>query len=198
VKSILRHIAPFALLCAVLAAAVTGDAKDPKRVEARLGKDSTIFSLRVDHRGHLKSGEVFAARIHVNPGKHIHIWGCKMSPEGGLVPLNIQIPDSISEYFKLESVSENGTEQVGYDSNFGTVTYAHNDPYDVIAKIKVKRIANAEVPFYLFVRYQANTEKSCFPPCAVAVPMSVLGEKPVMLPLGRTRNRKRSLPIARS
>jgi len=192
------HLIGLVLIAASTFAAANGYANDPKHIERTLRFDSAIFSLKLNHRGQFKSGQVFEARIHVEPGTCWHIWACDMSTDGGGVPLRVTIPDSLSNFFELQSLKEAGSVEERYDSNFEQVTRAHYEPYDVIAKVKVKRIPNAQVPFFLYVCYQTCNETQCMPPRWFDVPMSARGEAPIMLTLGHVRNHKSLSQFAKS
>ncbi|MDP4198585.1 MAG: cytochrome c biogenesis protein CcdA [Bacteroidota bacterium] len=181
-RSILRYIAPFALLCAVLAAALTSRATDPKRIEPKLHMDSAIFKMKLEPKAHPQAGKTFQVRIHVDLRHPYHIWSSYMSDEGGLIPLSLQVPDAISKYFEIVGkLTETGKIIPKYDSGFEMVTKAHHTPFDVIATIKVKANSKDPVPFSLFLKYQTCNETQCLPPAVYVVPMDILGEKPLML-----------------
>jgi hypothetical protein len=164
VRSILRHIASFAILCAVLAAAVTGDAKDPKKISARIGPDSTTFILSIPPHKVFRVGQKFSAKIHVDlrNGWHIRSGTCDGSDCKCLIPLTILVPDSLSRYFEIVALKEGGKIISWDDSNLGAMS-AHFDPYDIIATLRVKSVVEASAPFHLFVGYGASNEKWCLP-----------------------------------
>ena len=104
-----------------------------------------------------------------------------MSDEGGLFPLVVKVPDTISSYFKLVKLREVSSPVIAYDSNFDQVTKAIHKPFDLYATIKVLRNATAPVPFFLHVLYQTCDETQCLPPAMFNVPMDVIGQKPLLL-----------------
>jgi len=174
-----RHIAHVLLLLSV--AAGIARAKEPK-IAKKLYADSTIFSLKLEPGAKPAAGKTFKVRIHVTPKEHFHVWSSTMSDEGGLAPLKVTMPDTISDYFQITALRELSKPKTAYDSNFEQVTKAFYGPFDLIATIKAKKNAPTPVPFYLWVTYGACDGKTkCVPPTKFNVPMDVIGDKPLEL-----------------
>ncbi len=104
-----------------------------------------------------------------------------MSDEGGLIPLRVKIPDSLSDYFALDGLKEISKPVIGYDSNFMQVTKAIHQPFDLIVSIKVKKNSSAKIPFWVHLVYQTCNESNCLPPSMYNVPMDVIGDQPLQL-----------------
>ena len=151
------------------------------RIEKRLAADSTIFTMTVKANHPLKPGKTFQVKIHVQPGRVWHVYSSKMSSDGGLTPLTIHVPPELSGYFEIAKIAEAGVIRTSYDSNFMTVTMAHYKPFDLTVTLRVLKKSETEIPFYLYVHFQTCNETMCMPPRTFAVPMTVLGEKPLML-----------------
>ncbi len=179
-----RHILLSVTL--LLAGVGVGYGKDP-RIEKKLGGDSSFFTLKLEPNQNPTAGKEFNVRIHADPGKGWHIYSSQMSSEGGLIPLTLSLPDSLSRYFQISSISEIGKNKVWYDSNFMSVVKAHFTPFDIIATIKIKRNSTVLVPFFLRLNYETCNEGSiCMPPRTFDVPMirvndSLIGVKPLQL-----------------
>src|SRR5437870_1043884 len=94
-------------------------AKEP-RIATHLGVDSTILTLKVNPYAKLKAGKTFQATIHVGikKGWSIH---SSMMPDGGnctcASPLEISLPDSLSNFYELVRVKELGTIRNYFDSD---------------------------------------------------------------------------------
>ena len=169
------------LLSALLFGSVRNvHARDPK-IGTKLQQDSSIFTMQLAKGANPTAGKTFDVKIHVDVRKHWHIWSSTMSDEGGLVPLSIKIPDSLKSYFTLVKLREYSKPEIAYDSNFQQVTKAIHTPFDLVATIKVKRNSNSLVPLYMYVIYQTCNEIQCLPPAKYEVPMTFLGQKPLML-----------------
>jgi hypothetical protein len=151
------------------------------RLATKLGKDSTIFKLAIDSKKPPKVGSSFKVRIHVTPHGDWHVYSSKMSSDGGLTPLTLQLPTDLAEFFEITKIEETGDIHTGFDSNFMAVTMAHYSPYDIIATVKVLKKAPDEVPFYLLLHYQTCNEYMCMPPRTFAVPMTIIGDQPIKL-----------------
>ncbi len=173
-----RHI----LLCLTLliAGVGVGHAKDP-RLATKLYSDSAIFKVQLVKGEVPTTGKSFKVKIHVDVHNPWHIWSSIMSDEGGLIPLRVKIPDSISNFFELESLKEISKPVVSYDSNFMQVTKAIHQPFDLIASIKVKRNSSTPIAFWLHVVYQTCNESNCLPPAMFDAPMDVIGDRPLQL-----------------
>lgn len=169
------------LLCGSLFTASAYAQFNKANLATKLGLDSTIFTMKLDAKHPPKPGQSFKVTIHVAPGGNWHVYSSRMSSDGGLTPLTLKVPAEISQYFEIEKVTETGALRTSYDSNFMSVTMAHYTPFDVIVTMKVLKKAEQEVPFYLLVHYQTCTETMCMPPRTFAVPMTVLGQEPLML-----------------
>jgi len=172
------------LVAAFVLSVPTGDThaqRKPARIETQLRADSTLFSLQLEPGTKPTAGKTFKARIHVKPGNGWHVWSARLSTEGGLVPLTLHIPDELSKYFTIMSIKEIGDAHVGYDSSFEAETIGYTTPFDIIATIKVRDNAAAPLPFSLLVNFQTCNETMCMPPRIYAVPMTILGEKPIDL-----------------
>jgi len=173
-----------ALVLLLVITPVLARAGEP-RLATKLGKDSTIFTLSLDGKTAPQVGKTFNVRIHVKPGGDWHVYSSKMPSEGGLTPLTLQLPADLEEFFEIIKLDETGDLHTGFDSNFMAVTMAHYTPYDIIATIKVKKKAPAEIPFYLLLHYQTCNEFMCMPPRTFAVPMTVIGDQPLKLKIAQ-------------
>lgn len=171
----------------ILMVAVAGSlrAGEP-RIEHKLGLDSTFFTMTLDQKHRPKPGGTFEITIHVTPGHDWHVYSTKMSTDGGLVPLTLVVPPELSDFFEIQSLTETGDIKTAYDSNFDAVTMAHFAPFDVIATIKVKAKPKIDSPFYLLVHFQTCNESMCMPPRTFEVPMTFLGQQPIMLQIAGT------------
>jgi hypothetical protein len=170
----------FILLLLVLSGAAR--ANDPK-LSTKLLKDSTNFTMSVDASQPHKVGSTFEVDIHVKPHVDWHVWSHDMSADGGLLPLNVVIPEALSKYFKIVGIRETGEVRQAYDSAFEIATRAHYSEYDVQVIVKVLEASPTPTPFYVYVNYQTCNEIFCLPPAWFQVPMTVRGEKPVDLSL---------------
>jgi hypothetical protein len=161
------------------------------RVERKLGGDSTIFSMTLAPNEQPKVGGAFHVIIHVTPGHDWHVYSSKMSTDGGLVPLTLTVPPELTEFYEVEGTEENGDIKTAYDSNFDAVTMAHFTPYDLTATIKVKKKPNPDSAFYLLLHFQTCNENMCMPPRTFEVPMTFLGQAPIMLHIAGIMKRSR-------
>ncbi len=173
----------------LLSLASGGYAKNDVRVEKKLNMDTSIFSLSLMPNQVPTAGKVFTIKIHAIPGHGWHIYSSQMSNEGGLMPLTLSFPDSLSQYFQIVGISEAGKMRVWYDSNFDQVAKAHFSPFDIIAQVKVKKNSSIPVPFFVRLNYTTCNDSSiCMPPRTFDVPMlrlndSMVSVKPLMLPI---------------
>jgi hypothetical protein len=175
-----------ALVFLLVLAPILARAGEP-RLATKLGKDSTIFTLALDGKAMPKVGKTFNVRIHVKPGGDWHVYSSKMASEGGLTPLTLQLPADLDEFFEITKLEETGDLHTGFDSNFMAVTMAHYTPYDIVATVKVKKKAPAEIPFYVLLHYQTCNEFMCMPPRTFAVPMTVIGDQPLKLKIAQSK-----------
>ena len=179
-KFLLRHSAlMFALLALQRSAAI-------RKIRNASNQSSDlillIFTLKLEPKQVPQAGKTFKVRIHVQPGSVWHVYAADMSNEGGAIPLELTIPDSISDYFQIEGFTETGREKTWYDSSLQSVVKAHFSPYDVIATIKVRKNAPNPLPFSLFVHFHTCNEASiCMPPRWFKVPMDWRGQPPLQL-----------------
>ncbi len=177
-KLLARHIAFSVIL--LLTGASMLYARDPK-LATKLNQDSAIFTVKPEKGSLPTAGKSFDVRIHVAVHPPWHIWSSTMSDEGGLIPTSVKVPEQLADFFELTKLKEFSRPVVGYDSNFMQVTKAIHQPFDLVATIKVKRNSPTPVPFYLYVTYQTCNETQCLPPATFEVPMTVIGDKPLML-----------------
>ena len=154
---------------------------NPNRIETRLSRDSTLFSLILDSKSKPKAGKTFKARIHVTPHPGWRIWSAFMKADCCFMPLSVKIPSSLDSFFEVIKLEEVGEAIERYDSNFMSKTSAYYSPFDVIATIAVKANSATPIPFYVLVHFQTVNATQCMQPRTFAVPMEVLGEKPIEL-----------------
>ncbi len=159
-----------------------GRAKEP-RLETNFSGDSTHFTLKLEPNQVPTAGKEFKIRIHVAAAPSWHVFSSQMSSEGGNVPLSLSIPNEIADYFQITGLSETGKSKVWYDSNFMAVVKAHFSPFDVIATIKVRKNSSTPVPFHVYLHFQTCDTNMCQLPRWFEVPMTILGEKPLQLPI---------------
>jgi thiol:disulfide interchange protein len=185
VPNLVKHIILYITLGYLLigGATLSVSAAQP-RLETKFGGDSTVFKLSIGEKEKPIAGKTFQVIIHVQSGRHWHVYSSMMSDTGGLIPLSLAVPDEISKFFQIVSLKETGKITRIYDSSFEMWSLAHYTPFDIIATIKVKQNATEKVPFYLYIHYQTCNENMCMPPRTFAVPMTVLGEKPILLAIG--------------
>ena len=139
--------------------------------------------MNVDASKPHKVGSTFEVDIHVKPHVDWHVWSHDMSSDGGLLPLNVVIPEALSKYFKIVGIRETGEVKQAYDSSFEIETRAHYSEYDVQVIVKVLEASPTPTPFYVYLNYQTCNEIFCLPPAWFQVPMTVIGQKPVDLSL---------------
>ncbi|HWF44296.1 MAG TPA: cytochrome c biogenesis protein CcdA [Candidatus Kapabacteria bacterium] len=181
IKRIIPYLLPAILL--LFGTGMSAHASQP-RLETKLAGDSTIFKLSIAPKEKPTAGRTFQAVIHVNLRTHWHLYSSMMSDSGDLIPLSLGVPDEISKYFQIVSLKETGKITRTYDSSFEMWSLAHYTPFDIIATIKIKRNASEKIPFYFYLHYEICNENMCIPPRTFAVPMTVLGEKPLQLTIG--------------
>ena len=184
-KLVKRIISAISVAIVLMAGVASFANASQPRLETKFGGDSTIFKLSVGPNEKPIAGKTFQVTIHVQPGKHWHVYSSMMSDTGGLIPLSLAVPDEISKLFQIVSLKETGKITRTYDSSFAMWSLAHYTPFDIIATIKVKQNASEKVPFYLYLHYQTCNETMCMPPRTFAVPMTLLGEKPILLTIGK-------------
>ncbi len=175
-----RHILLSVTL--LLAGVGVGYGKDPK-LAIKLYPDSAIFKVQLVKGEVPTTGKDFKVKIHVDVHNPWHIWSSTMSNEGGLIPLKVKIPDSISNYFEIDGLKEISKPVVGYDSNFMQVTKAIHQPFDLIVSIKVKKNSTVPISFWLHVIYQTCNESNCLQPVMFNAPMDVIGDHRLLLPI---------------
>jgi thiol:disulfide interchange protein len=188
-----RHI----VLCValLLAGVGVGRGKDP-RLEKKISRDSTIFIVNLEPNQVPTAGKEFKVRMHVQFPNYWHVYSSQLSPEGGLTPLTIQFPDSLSDYFQVVNLSETGKLKTWFDSSFMSVVKAHFSPFDLIATIKVKKNSSTLIPFHFYVQFQTCDTNSCQPPRWFEVPMTVLNARPLMLKIAHGTPDTTSTPVA--
>jgi thiol:disulfide interchange protein len=176
--------ARYIVLCVtlLLAGAVVGRAKDPK-LAIKLYPDSATFKVQLVKGEVPTTGKDFKVKIHVDVHNPWHIWSSTMSNEGGLIPLKVKIPDSISNYFEIDGLKEISKPVIGYDSNFMQVTKAIHQPFDLIVSIKVKQNSTIPISFWLHIIYQTCNESNCLQPVMFNAPMDVIGDHRLLLPI---------------
>ncbi len=153
----------------------------PLKISTRLYPDSTIFNLEMMKGSKVTVGKSFKVKIHVDVHPSWHVWSTTMLSDGGLLPLTVKIPDSLTNYFEITKLKEISIPKIGYDSNFMVVLKANYEPFDLIATIKVKRNLPSHIPLHMLVTYQAVSAKYCMPPCTYEIPMTFLGQPPIKL-----------------
>ena len=173
-----------ATLCLGWTAQTRAGGTQPK-LATKLGPDSTVLTVKLDPKAAPTAGKTFNVTLHITPKQNFHVYSSTMTPDGAAAPMTIAIPSEIDSFFTLVAAKEFGEMETGYDSEYSTVTKFFPEPFDVIATIKVKENSATPVPFSLNVHFQSCSSNQCIPPRTFAVPMTVLGEKPLAVTIAR-------------
>ena len=163
-----------AVLCAVLTAQAAGARPLGKvRLEQKLGRDSTVFALKVAEST-LKPGKEFQAIVSVHLSPSWHVYSSQNSEDIGVTALEVHLPDTLASFLELVGVEEKGELHTKYDENFEAEVKSYESDFQVLAKLRVKDAAVAtRLPLSLLVTYGACSGALCLPPRTFAVPMTV-------------------------
>ncbi len=151
------------------------------RLEKHMWSDSTRLTLKLDPNSKVEAGKNFDVNIHITPGTGFHVYSASMSADGGLVPLTVKVPTALDSFFEIVGVKEVGEMESRFDSSFSIDVKSYSDPFDVVVTLKAKENSAAPIPFNLYVYFQTCMKSQCMPARTFAVPMTVLGEKPIDL-----------------
>jgi thiol:disulfide interchange protein len=159
-----------------------GDPKPKLRLESKLLSDSTIFTLSVDPKIDYFPGKIFAVKLTAKHNKNWHIYSSTMSPDAGPVPLAVSVPAELASMFELVGLKEHGKIVSNYDSNFSAVTKAYYGNFEIVASVRIKKLASVgKTPFTLTTSFMTCSESQCLPNRSFVVPMLFLGQKPIEL-----------------
>ncbi len=156
-------------------------AKKPS-LYTKLLTDSSIFTVTLDKKAVYFPGKIFVAKVHVRHAQGWHLYSSTMSPDAGPSPLTVEIPSEIASSYTITGIKEAGKLVSKLDSNFGAITKAYYDDFDLYVSVQInKAVSPGAQSFGLVVRYMTCSESICLPARSYAVPMTFLGQPALAL-----------------